>query len=348
MSTTKSPVRVGVAGLGRSGWNHHCLVTHSMPDKFTLVAVTDPNQQRCQEAENQLSCKSYPTLETLLAEKDIDLVVLATPSHFHHDQTINAFNAGKHVLVEKPMAGNIAEADEMIEASHKANRLLTVFQHQRYAPSFQKVQEVIKSGKLGRIVEIRIAIQSFGRRWDWQTLKSYNGGELNNTGAHFIDMAHQIVGMKELDIFCNLQRTLTCGDAEDHVKIIMQAKGAPLIDLEITKACPYPQAPWLIMGTAGGLTGTFEKLNWKYVDFSKMPVRVVDTTPTPDRSYNSEKLDWTEEEWQIPSPAPDTRVCFYTDLYKTLRENAPLAVTPESIRQQNLVIDRCRQLCPFE
>ena len=124
-----------------------------------------------------------------------------------------------------------------------------------YDPDFIQIRKVIASGKLGRIVMIKQTWHSFGRRWDWQTLRKFGGGTLNNTAPHAIDQLLQLFGKKEAQVFCHLERTLTLGDADDHVKIILKAKGQPMIDLELTSACAYPQEHWLVMGTQMSLNG---------------------------------------------------------------------------------------------
>ncbi len=342
----KKPVNVGIVGLGRSGWFNHAITLAALSEQYKIAAVTDANPDRCREAKEKFGCRTHADLNALLADGEVELVILATPSQLHGKQTQQALAAGKDVVCEKPMASNSAEVAQMIAAAKKAGKVLTVFQNQRYMPSFLKVREVIAGGKLGRIVQIRISVHGFGRRWDWQTLKEFSGGELNNTGAHFMDQALQLLGPNKPEIFCHMERTLTSGDAEDHCKVILKAPNAPIIDLEITKACAYGQDLWHVMGTSGGLHGTASQLSWKYVDFSTMPARPVDRNPTADRSYNSEQLDWQEETWEMPKDLPTTHTCFYNDLYKTLREKAPLAITPESVQRQIAILEQCRELCP--
>jgi predicted dehydrogenase len=213
------------------------------------------------------------------------------------------------------------------------------FQNRRYEAVFQKIREIGQSGQLGRIVEIRISIQNFARRWDWQTLKKFNGGQLNNTGPHFIDQALVLFGDKEPNVFCRMDKALASGDAEDHVKLILYADGAPLIDLEITAASAYKQDVWQIMGTSGGLRSDLKTVQWKTVDFSKMPERPVDLTPTAGRSYNREDLEWNEQEWAPAADAPSINVQFYSSLYETLRNGKPLAITPEFVQRQIRVIE---------
>lgn len=343
MSTTRHEiVGVGIAGLGRSGWDIHAATLRKIPNKYKIVAVTDLIPDRMQEAAEQLHCRTYPDFDSLLKDKEVELQIVATPNHLHPAHTIAALKAGKQVVCEKPMAITAAQADEMIAAATEAKRILAVFQNRRYAADFIKVRDVIQSGKLGRIVMIRIAIHGFSRRWDWQTLKKSGGGSLYNTGPHFLDQALQLFGDAEPEVFCQMERALISGDAEDHVKLILRAPGAPMIDLEVTSACAYPRERWLVMGTRGGLTGTGTSLRWKYVDFDAMPSRPVDRSPIPDRSYNDEDLVWHEETWDQDPEIP--RLPFYMDLYKTLREGALLVITPESVRRQIAIIEKCHEL----
>lgn len=341
-----APIRVAVAGLGRTGWHNHALALEQMPDRYRVVAVADPKPERQAEAAERFGCRTYPDYDGLVNDRAVDLMVIATPNLMHREQTIRALEAGMHVICEKPLCPTVADADAMIAAARKAGRTFTVFQSRRYANDFLKVRDIIRSGKLGRIIFIRIAAHRFTRRWDWQTLKAHGGGMLSNYGAHYVDEALLLMGDVEPEIFCHRERTLSSGDAEDHVKVVLRAQGAPMVDVEIYSACAYPQDTWFVMGTSGGLRGSGSELRWKHGTFER-PARPVDVEPTPDRSYNREEPDWTEETWVAPKDDPSVGVRFYTDLFNTLRHGAPLTVTPESVRRQISVLEKCRKLCPM-
>ena len=132
------------------------------------------------------------------------------------------------------------------------------------------------------------------------------------------------------------------------MKLILHKPGSPTVEVEITACCAFPQDPWLVMGTTGGLRGNFASLNWKWVDFGTMPERPVQPDPTPNREYLSEKIEWHEESWVLADQPPvDPTQAFYLDLYRTLREGKPLIVTPESVRRQIAVIETCQKNCPL-
>jgi predicted dehydrogenase len=280
----------------------------------------------------------------LLQDKDVELVVIATPSHVHATQAMEALERGKHVVCEKPMALSASDADRMIAAAERGGRLLTIFHNMRYWPDFLNVREVIASGKLGRIVQIKLTMHRFTRRWDWQTVREFGGGAVFNAGAHLVDLALQLFGEAEPNVTADLQHALSSGDAEDHAKILLRAAGAPTIEVEISNAAAYPQDTWHVMATAGGLRGTHERLEWKWLDLSKLPQRPVDrSTAAADRKFNREELVWEEEFWSKgPEQSPDY-VNFYGDLYKALRQGAPLAITPQSVRRTLAVLERCRE-----
>lgn len=340
-------VNVGIAGLGRSGWNIHAPLLKPLKSKYRIVAVTDKNPLRRREAEAQLGCKAYASYSQLLRDETIELLVVATPSHLHTRNAIEAMRVGKHVVCEKPMATSLQDANRMLACARRTGRILAVFQNRRYDRDFLQIMRIIKSGVLGRIVHARIAYHGFGRRWDWQTLKRYGGGNLNNNGAHALDQALVLFGPEKPNVFCVRDRTLTLGDADDHVKIALHRKGSPTVEVEVTSCCAYGQDRWLIMGTRGGLRGNEGELHWKVFNPRKLSKRVLDTTPTPDRSYNADDIPLTEKHWRAEDDTSPGQSAFYPDLYRSIRAGAPLHIKPEEVRRQIWVMDQCRKMAPL-
>lgn len=343
-SNVSSPIAVGVAGLGRSGWNIHCRGIGRLPELYKIVGVTDPDAARMEDAKKEYGANPHTSFESLINDPAVELVVVATPSKFHVPNSIAALKAGKAVVCEKPLATSAAEADELIAAASSTGKLLAPFQNRRFSPDFLQVKEVIASGKLGRITQIRLSVHGFARRWDWQTLKAFGGGELNNTGPHFMDQMLELIGPGEPEIFCHMDNALSSGDAEDCVKVILRMPGRPLVELEISKANAYPHKLWTVMGTSGSLTGGGAELTWKYVDFTKMPARPVETTSTPGREYNREKLEFTEETWKATDESQDTAGAFYRNIHGVMRKGEKLVVTPQSVVRQMHILQRCHEL----
>jgi predicted dehydrogenase len=352
MAANQAPIGVGIIGLGRSGWGIHARAIMDQPDRFRVVAVCDPLEERREEAMRDLGCNAYTSHGDLLSDENVELVVVSSPNAEHAPMSIAALKAGKHVLCEKPFGLTTTDVDAMIAESDKAGKVLQPFQQRRYEPDFRKVKEVCESGLLGEIQLIRICWHSFKRRWDWQTLKSMAGGALNNNGPHPIDHAMELFGGDEPEVWCEMRHCLCSGDAEDYLKIILRGPDCPTVEIELMDCVAFGQDRWLVCGTRGGLRGGANHLEWKWVDWDRMVDRPVTTIPTPDRSYNREDLQWESEVWEpeatadtgagaAPSAKPVLEL--YDSLYRSIRDGDPQEITPQSVRMRIAVIEKARE-----
>lgn len=180
MKELTTPIKTGVIGLGRAGWNIH--IKRMRNDaRFQVSAVSDFETEWLSEASGEFGCEGFRDYHELLAKADCELVVVASQSVGHARHAIDILASGRHAIVEKPMAFNIHEAACMIETAEIADRHLFSYQSYCYQPDVRHIQEIIAGGLLCRVFEICIRWPRFERRNDWQTLPKYGGGCLNNT-----------------------------------------------------------------------------------------------------------------------------------------------------------------------
>ncbi|MBI2440611.1 MAG: Gfo/Idh/MocA family oxidoreductase [Lentisphaerae bacterium] len=371
-------IRVAIIGQGRSGRDIHGAYLITDP-RFQITAAVDPLEDRQRRAAQEYHCDVYRDYHQLFKRRDLDLVVNATYSQLHAPISLAFLKAGYNVLCEKPLAATVKEVDRLIVTARKSKKVLAIFQQSRFAPYFVQLQQVIRSGVLGRIVQISIAFNGFSRRWDWQTLQSRNGGSLANTGPHPLDQALQLFGEGQPKVACFMDHTdNSFGNAEDHVKVILSGAGHPTIDLEVSCCCAYPCFNYNIYGTRGGLKATQANMEWKYYKRSEAPRHKLTKEPlfNPDGTpaYPHEALVWHTGFWPAvaqgamagkpaapaakagakskatgytpAAPVSNLTAAFYSMLYRTLTRGAPLAITPEQVRRQIAVIDECRRQNP--
>lgn len=360
-------IRVGIIGQGRSGWGIHGSYIVKDDPRYRVVAVADRLADRRAFAEKTYDgCEAVANYRKLLARDDLDLVVNASFSHQHPPITVAALEAGHNVLTEKPFARRVADADRCIAAARKAGKVLAIYQQSRFAPYFEQVQKVIRSGVLGRIVQISIRFNGHARRWDWQTLKSFHGGNLLNTGPHPLDQALVLFGEGMPKVNCWMDRTEdgSFGNAENHVKLMLSGRGHPTIDLEISSCCAYPLFTYQVYGSRGGLSGTTQSLEWRTFKPREAPRQTLQKEPLRDESgnpvYAKETLKWYTGKWpeetegaggaayssaDAPTQGGMTGR-FYSMLYKTLTRGAPLEITPEQVRRQVAVIEEAHRQNP--
>jgi scyllo-inositol 2-dehydrogenase (NADP+) len=344
-------LRVAILGQGRSGRDIHGAHLSKDPERYRIVAVVDPLEERRARAAAEYGCATYADHRSLFEQEDLDLVVNAAPSRFHVPLTLELLEKGFNVLCEKPLASRAADVDRLIAAAEASGKLLAIFQQSRYSPPFLQLRRVIDSGVLGEIVQINIAYNGFSRRYDWQTLTAEMGGNLLNTGPHPLDQALQLFGtdtMPQVNSF--MRRTVSYGDAEDHVLLILSGPGRPILHLEISSCCKYPTTTYNVYGTRGGLTGDARRLEWQYYDPATAPELKLITAPIhkPDGTpaYCSDALEWRKEEWIAPQGRglfETMSAAFYAMLHRHMTEGAPLEITPQQVRQQIAVIEEAHR-----
>jgi phthalate 4,5-cis-dihydrodiol dehydrogenase len=145
-------LRVGIAGLGGAG--SKILPSLAGIEGVELVAATDVRPEARDRFEATYGCRSYPTLSAMCASPDLNAVYIATPSHLHSKHTIEAVEAGKHVMCEKPIAVNLDDCDRMIEAARRSGVLLLQGHSKVMDSPVQAMRKVIASGDLGDVFQI--------------------------------------------------------------------------------------------------------------------------------------------------------------------------------------------------
>ncbi|MBB3032563.1 oxidoreductase [Alteriqipengyuania lutimaris] len=187
-------IGVGLVGYGLSGRVFHAPFVQAT-EGMGLRAVVSSKPEQVRESLPGMTV--VPSIEALLAESGIDLVIVASPDDLHAEHAIAALEAGKHVLVEKPVATSLADAQRMEGAAAQAGRMLTVFHNRRWDADFLTLRRVIGEGLLGDIVHF----ESHFDRWKpdvperWKDARE--GGSWFDLGPHLVDQALCLFGMPE-------------------------------------------------------------------------------------------------------------------------------------------------------
>ena len=356
-------IRVGIAGQGRSGYAIHAGWLKKAGETYLITAIADQLKERRDEAEKEFGARTYTDWRELVKAGGFDLFINALPSPLHLQATIEALEAGYHVVCEKPMAGTVRDFDLMVAAAEKTGKVLAPFQNNRFQPFFQKILEIASSGILGEIVYVRSSWGSYSRRWDWQTIQCNMGGVLFNTGPHALDQALMLFGEKETpSVFCKMScHNEMGGDADDICAVTLSGKQSPQVEILLSGYLAYPQGDmYNISGTRGGLKGNSNSLTWKYYDRAQAPKQDFWKTWSENRQYPNEKLPWIENHWEVPAEiAKGNRSGytiasyeiavknFYDSIASALLEGSELVVTLPQVRRQIAVIEECRRQNPL-
>lgn len=194
-------LRCAVIGAGAIGLDHLNTLLHC--PRATAVGVSDTNPDRLKEATDRYKLgRSYTDYHDLLDQPDIDAVTVAVPNHLHARVAIDALQARKHVLLEKPMAMNAKEAAKVVEVSRKMKRTLMVAQNFRFRRETQMAKALIERGELGEIYHARcfwLRRSGIPRIGSWFTRKQFSGGGSTvDIGSHMLDVCLHL--LDEFDV----------------------------------------------------------------------------------------------------------------------------------------------------
>jgi UDP-N-acetylglucosamine 3-dehydrogenase len=217
------PVKYGIIGVGAIAQRRHIPECVANPDSV-LIGIADANQSRCEELGTKYGVKSFCDHKDLLKMGEIDAVVVSGPNALHASQTIDALNAGKHVLCEKPMAISREEAKSMIAAAEKNKKYLMIGLNQRLMPPHVRAKEILKTGRLGNVLSFRTAFKHPGPEgWSVDAAKSWFFrkdqafmGVTGDLGIHKADLMRWLLDQEFTEVG-GLITTLDKRDAEGNL-----------------------------------------------------------------------------------------------------------------------------------
>ena len=232
-------VKIAVVGAGNVAQIAHLPVYRSHAG-VELTALVEENLVKARKVAEQFGVKNvYEDFTQMLKKEDVDAVDICTPNYLHAPMTITALRSGRHVLCEKPIARNAAEAKKMVETAAKFKKILMVAMNNRFRRDVEVLHKFIKRGELGTIQLVkagwrRMAQDWHERRWFTEREKS-GGGALLDLGLPKMDLAMWIAGLKKpTRVTCNVFRRAGKGGVEDSACAMVNFTGGSCLILEVT------------------------------------------------------------------------------------------------------------------
>lgn len=333
------PIRAGVLGYGLAGRYFHVPFLQALAD-FELRAVSTSRA----EAHEQLpGVRVVAQADEIIAAEDIDLVVIATPHRLHLPQALAALKAGKHVVVEKPIATTAAEISTLMAAAEAAGRLVIPFQNRRWDGDFQAVQRLVNSGILGTIHHFETHWIMFRPqpRGVWRDVPEQLGGILNDLGPHLIDQVLLLFGLPQT-VYAQVMTHRPGTTVDDAFRIQLHYDNGlyVLIETDVLNGGTVPR--YAIRGT----NGTFEKLG---VDPQEAALRAGVKPGATDWATWTEKgrlvcggADGLAIQGELDIPAGDYRQ-FYSGVAAAISGKAASPVLLSDILQQMHILEAARQ-----
>lgn len=252
----------GIIGLGKMGMAHAGWISGN--PEMKLVAVCEKNEARVTELKKQFDVPFYTDADEFMKTDGLDFVVVVTTNEVHELMTVKALEAGKNVIVEKPMSLSFESAQRMVRAAEKAGRQIFVHQSSRWDRDYLLVREAIASGRLGEILCIQSKVMLCDIGWPswgiegmsnpWRIKAQYGGGMLFDWGPHLVDQMLQLMGKDPSSVFGMLQKGVWSKEVDDYFFAMLRFESGTVCQIEASNNSMLDMPRWFVIGTKGTLT----------------------------------------------------------------------------------------------
>ena len=320
---------IGYGGMG--GW--HADHIRKM-EKFELAGAWDINPQQLENARRE-GVHAYASLEELLADKDVELVVVATWNDVHKPLCIEVMRAGKNVISEKPVAMSLKDLDDMIAVSKETGKLFTVHQNRRWDDDYLTMKNIADKNILGKVFRVESRVQgSRGIPGDWRREKGHGGGMVLDWGVHLLDQALTMNDGVKLESVWAQTTMVTNEECDDGFYCELKFANGLSYYVEVTTNNFITLPRWYILGENGtaviddwDLSGKMTLVhNWDKID--SVPVKagtgITKTmAPRTDETIHDAPLEQVHGKWEQ----------YYGNIYDVLRGGASQTVTHRQMRR---------------
>jgi scyllo-inositol 2-dehydrogenase (NADP+) len=339
---TTGEIRCGVVGFGMAGRIFHSAVI-AATEGLALAAIVQRSGDDAAQAYPGVAV--YRSVEAMLADSSIQLVAIATPNTSHAPLAEQCLRAGRHVVVDKPLAVDSAEAATLIRVAREEKRLLSVYQNRRWDGDFKTVAQLLSDGTLGELRRFDSHFDRFRpniKQNAWREQDIAGSGVLFDLGSHLIDQALVLFG-KPFAVFGDVRIERQGAQTDDAFDLRLYY---PQISVWLRASClaPPPQVRFLVEGTRGsyrkyGLDPQEDALRAGDL-FHSVPWGV-----EPEASWGT--LTFADADGQIEERRLPTLPGDYREIYRNLRDaiatDAPLAVEPVDAWRTLRILELARE-----
>jgi predicted dehydrogenase len=284
--------------------------------------------------------KAYGSLEELLGDPAIDIVLVSVPNELHKSMALKALEAGKHVVCEKPVALNSGEFGEMIDASRKAGKVFAVHQNRRWDEDYLTAKKIYDEKILGEVFRIESRVHgSRGIPGDWRGLPEHGGGMVLDWGVHILDQALQMIPGKVKKVYATFTHvTNELVDDGFYAELTFENGLVYLAEVGTSNFINLPR--WYILGRDG--TALMEDFTPKgkivrVTDWSKNDAVPIKTAAGLTKTMAPRTKETIREE-ALPVVKSDIRD-FYRNFVKTVEGKEILAVSLDSVMRNMLLME---------
>lgn len=249
-------IRYAIVGYGSAGRTIHMPLLKFEPRMQLHGIYARRTEVREQIALSLPRVRTYQTQDAMLADPELDLVIITTPHDSHASIAIAALDAGKHVVTDKPMCLTLAEYDAMVAAQKRSGKLLTVFHNARLSGDFLTLRSIVEGGQLGELkwLEVNWNRHGLSKRSAWRNQRDAYGGRLIDLGVHLIDQVLQVFTEPVTSVYTRINRDWPDSQVESACIVTIGFASGRTAIIDVSSMTRIPKPKYHAVGTNGTWT----------------------------------------------------------------------------------------------
>jgi scyllo-inositol 2-dehydrogenase (NADP+) len=326
-------LNVALIGFGLSGRYFHAPFLKTT-DGFTISQVMTRNAQSVHEFDADIEVVT--DCDAIFENKDIDVVFVCSPNDTHFEYAQKALEAGKHVVIEKPFANSVLEAEKLIEIANRSELVLTAYQSRRWDADFLTIQNLLNQGVLGHINEFEARFDRFRPEvlhGTWKEIPKAGAGGFYNLGSHLIDQALVLFGNPDY-VTATIKTIREAGITDDYFDVRLDYADKRVI-LKSNVLAYQNELRYVIHGSEGSFIKSGLDIQEDILRKNILP-NTPDWGQEPDSQWGAVYSE--SQNGKVPSLAGNYRA-FYSNLYDAIVHKKPLAVQPNQALNTTKVIE---------
>jgi predicted dehydrogenase len=335
------PVRVGLLGYGAIGHEHSRAV--QAVAGLRLSAVCDTNPARVSAATDYApGARGHTSPDDLVADPDVDLVVVSTPPASHAPWALRLLEAGKHVVVEKPFSITTAEADQVLGLAAERGLLACVYQNRRFDPDYLALRRAVRDGRIGTPFQVEAFVGGFGHPCNlWHSDEGVSGGAYYDWGAHVLDQVLDLVPgpVEHVTAATHKLRWHDVTNA-DHSRVTLRFTDGTEAEFVYSDLAAALKPRWYVLGTEGAVVGRWR--TEKVVSRNDIGTLAEDVMAPADSPPLMELHHGDGSVTSMATPEGDLHP-FHTQLADLLQLGLPMGVTGAQSRRVLAVMEAARE-----
>jgi len=334
-------IKMAIIGMGgMAGWHYENI--KSKISEIEIVAGYDIDSETNAKRAKEWGIKVYDSAEELYADKEIELVLIATPNDVHKEYSIKCMEAGKNVVCEKPVTMNSAELEEVIAARNRTGKFFSVHQNRRWDPDYITVKKILNDKLLSAPHTIKSCVHGSKRLWDWRAFLRNGGGLLLDWGVHLLDQALDLINEPVVSTYGHLH-ILDESEVDDIMFVVLRFESGCTYVVDISTNSYVVEPRWRVSSPDGTAIIENWEMDGKIVkqadpDETDWTEFVVYTHAGPTRTMLPRPKSTTEE---LPLPKVGERswIDYYKNVVDVLNGKAEQIVTAEQTLRVMKVIE---------